>query len=108
MTTAPRLTAGRSPRHIHRPNRPYRWVYVIPDFRFGGFADSRSASSSGNPGSTRLTQSAFARSYKGTIVGLRRPTLEIADILLGDTGNLGETLLAFRQPNNLRISMRAG
>jgi hypothetical protein len=42
-----------------------------------------------------------------TIVGLGRPTLEIADILLGDAGNLGETLLAFRQPNNLRVSMRA-
>src|SRR5450432_4190238 len=108
MTTAPRLTAGRSHVHIQRPIRLYRWFYVIPDFRFGGFADSRSASSSGNTGSTWLTQSAFARSYKVTIVGLRRPTLEIADILLGDAGNLGETLLAFRQPNNLRVSMRAG
>jgi hypothetical protein len=39
MTTAPRLTAGRSRVHIQPPIRLYRWFYVIPDFRFGGFAD---------------------------------------------------------------------
>jgi hypothetical protein len=108
MTTAPRLAAGRPRVHIQPPIRLYHWFYVIPDFRFGGFTDSRSPSSSGNAGPKWLTRSAFAGSSKVTIVGLRRPTFEIADISLGDAGNLGETLLAFRQPNNLRVSMRAG
>jgi len=52
---------------------PCHWDRGPAAFRFGSFADSRSASSSGVTSSTWLTPSALARLYKVTTVGLRRP-----------------------------------